>query len=112
MAKMNQMYMNVICGVFGLIIILMIIFVLKKSSHMESFSNIAYACNSNIDWDQGVLYEKDGDERLFECDKKDPFYYTPSDTYCPRGSRQICMTEQGFTDLKAARVKRNLEKKK
>ena len=114
MAKMNQMYMNIMYGVFGLIVILIIILALKKSSHMESFSNnneLAYACRNNDGWKQGIKDEK-GDRNYF-CDEDDSFYYTPAEGgFCPANFKQICITPQGQADLKEARDRRNEDKKK
>ena len=58
MAKISNMHMNIIYVIFGLIVILIIILALKKSSHMESFS-VKYLdknCDKNKNWEDGIRY--------------------------------------------------------
>lgn len=92
MAKMNQMYMNIIYGVFGLIVILIIILALKKSSNMESFSvGLAVKCDKNENWEDGVVdQDPAANGRTFYCDPDRPQHYLPTDTYCPRDFRAVC----------------------
>jgi len=93
MAKMNQMYMNIMYGVFGLIVILIIILALNKSSHMESFSiGLPKFCNSNENWEDGEIEDLDPNSngRKFSCDEDYPKYYKPTNEYCPQNFKQVC----------------------